>query len=473
MLQFTPDLFEERILSTLDLSYSSDTTPDPKAIFFLGGEIPSLFGDYLESIRKISRAEMTNRPLVYQLVNYILAFYMDKEGSLIESRYAYTELMRYVTKILEKFTKLELFTIIFNIESTSLDNLNDELKKHLLIDGKFISKFPLFMTSFIMEKEELFEIIASAEYSVDECEDIESWISMHAYLPLLISKEKIKAGLTEIMQQQKNSEHGFLSDLEHACRDLSSVFSCEHLYQNKIDGKNLVEAAVELLVELGLDNALELDCNQFWEDEDKGCPKQTQNFKSISMLLSTLLSVRKKEEVIEIDDKFITDLAHFIINQSTQSSEKTLIESTYLSPIVKKIASILDDYEGSPIHFGTRFINSYITERGNADLLMDSEKFIVHWGDDIDGWEYFIDNRTHLRLNEKHPLKEALDPEDFFKLVLFFGIDKVESDSFAEFCNNNKSKIFVTYRDGRFSHFKNLLPDGIEFLSQNYLSSAG
>ncbi len=91
------------------------------------------------------------------------------------------------------------------------------------------------------------------------------------------------------------------------------------------------------------------------------------------------------------------------------------------------------------------------------------------WSDEeIDEWESLINQRTRLRLNEKFTLKNSLNKEDYYKLVLMFGKDEVDSKQFAEFCNEHRSDIFVEHDGERFRHFDIVHSGGIQFLLSRY-----
>ncbi|MDW1584412.1 hypothetical protein R7Q39_27915 [Vibrio sp. 947] len=471
MFTVDPDQFENRILAGFDLSPIHDCNQGAGAIFFLGHDIPDLFSEYLESLRTHKNTLIT-RPKVIELVHHILSFYMDENGKLSETRFAYKEVKRDALNILEQFKKGELFAILFNLEEIPKEISEDMVYELFIKDGVVDLKFPLFMTKYFMEESLLYNVINNADYPVGDCEDIEGWIAEHSYLPLLLHKDKLKPKLIQIMELGKYGEYGFLSELEQATRTFGSSFNDEYLYDNKLDGKNLTEAAVELVMEIGLDELLKLPCDECWEEGAEN-PVQFQNYTSITMLLNSYLNKRRVKDKLQLEDVFITDIANYAIQNSTKPSSETLLDRNYLPEIVKKTAELLDQYEGEPLHFSTRFINSYISVRGNADLLKDNEKFIANWfsrwsDEEIDGWESFINKRTRLRLNEKFTLEDSLDKEDYYKLVLLFGKDEVDSKQFAEFCNEHKSDIFVEHDGERFRHFDIVHSGGIQFLLSRY-----
>lgn len=449
MEHFTATDFEEKILNKIEF------TQGYTALYFLTREIPDIFDAYLQCLRdELSTSEFYKHPALKALIDYTLSLYFDLD-KLNTSSYVYREIHQYAQELLGKFSKRELLCITYCIEGATSKNIRDIERECLVQDGRFNIKFPPCLSKYFIASDALVELLEHSCTNVSRYKTITDWVESTLGYGLMLSEERLKDIVNQFILGENYDDYGLLDELYQVTNTYSPSSYDRMVSDNEIYATKLLKVVIDLLNEMGYEEAIKFPCKELISEEDS---VERQNHNAISLLrividqtndhLKRKKDVEPKEYPGYLNEAFLSGMADYIIMNSHIDHEESLIDGVYdavlLTVIVDKLE--LGDYSGPALKITPRFIGTVFREFKCIDFMTKDGLFDVQWEDregEPSNWAEYIAIRCERKLDGSNTLKDNLETQDYYRLVLAFGEDALESDSFLALCNEYKDKLFI------------------------------
>ncbi|MGD1524170.1 hypothetical protein [Vibrio owensii] len=459
MTHFTTADFEDKILNPLELNQSY------QPLHFLSEEIGDLFSEYLSMLRKeLTKEQFCQHPPVKRLIGYILSLYFE-DGKLNKRKYVYTEIHRYAKKVLEEFSKRELFCITYDVIESSSKTITEIQRDCLKPNNRLDIRFPPCLSESFISTEQLCSILEETDFKASEYQSITDLVDNSQGFIFWLCPEKLKGIILDFVHAQKSEEYGLLDELYQLANNHCSTYDYA-ISENKIFGNNLLKATVDTLNELGHDVVIKLHCPELIDENE---PVELQNHNAITLIMIVMgqtetISSRSKKSLDNVapgylDAQFLDAMADFIISNNNQlEHDDSLLDRILHEPLLTVIIDKLElgNYQGEPLKITMRFINSVLRGFECIDFMKRDGLFDVEWPD-YDGspksWEELISKRCIQELTEENSLKDNLNTQDYYRLVLAFDENTLTSKSFLDVCNQNKEHVFSD-ENGKYSHLK-------------------